>query len=82
MKLTHWYPANINPVRIGLYEIRGSHFEGRDDCDNFRFWLGNGWSGTFGTPEGAGKFKATHPYRIHTLYNPGQGMTGWRGVAK
>ena len=82
MKLTPWFPANVNPVREGLYQIRGCHFEDYIDYDNFRFWLGDGWSDTFGTPEWAERFKAAKPYGIHTSYEPGQDMTGWRGVAK
>jgi hypothetical protein len=43
MKLTEWYPANINPVRVGLYETQ--HYKyGKA----MRFWDGFWWCSTDG----------------------------------
>ena len=42
MKLTPWFPANVKPVRVGVYEVRM-----KAAC---RFGIGIG-TGSFGTQE-------------------------------
>ena len=67
-KLTPWFPANVTPVRVGVYEIDTDEFE----APNYRTWLGSGWSGTY-----IGPIESSV-----SLYRPGQGLKAWRGLAE
>lgn len=68
--LTPWFPRSVKPARVGVYEIRGARFSGR----NYRRWNGLGWGGTYAAPS---KLAQTD---TGTLYLHGQDMTGWRGL--
>lgn len=39
-KLTRWYPADVNPVHKGVYEIRVENDSG---LRWFRYWDGRNW---------------------------------------
>lgn len=43
MKLTPWFPANVKPVRAGVYEILM-------DCPWYRYWDGLNWYAGHCTP--------------------------------
>lgn len=70
-KLTPWFPGDVKPVRVGVYEITGCSFGGI----NYRVWTGKGWSDTRWEPS---DFHGLHP---KPMYFPGDDMTGWRGLA-
>ena len=74
-KLTPWFPGDVNPFRVGVYEIYGSSFTGRV----FRVWNGNGWGSTLSSPSGVDSLQCV---QCVTYYWPGEDMTGWRGLTK
>lgn len=39
-KVTNWYPAKINPVRVGWYEC---HYAGEEEYTMRRYWNGLFW---------------------------------------
>lgn len=50
MKKTSWYPANIKPVHIGVYE---TDLVLALDRFGFSYWDGSYWGNQFETPERA-----------------------------
>lgn len=69
MKLTEWFPPNIKPVHIGIYN---TSIPGNTD-QFYSYWNGELWSG--------GYFKFAEAEK----YNKMIGMTQykqWRGVLK
>lgn len=49
--LTDWYVANINPIRIGLYEIEPAEKAiWPSPAVKYANWNGTGWFNDFGTP--------------------------------
>ena len=71
MKLTRWYPPNINPVHKGVYEIKSTDEELRW----FRYWDGRHWHVGDWLPTGAtlgSNLKSTITYP----HDP------WRGLVK
>lgn len=47
MKLTEWYPADVKPVHVGVYEVRNSrplHYRAQGRLlGRYRYWDGNNW---------------------------------------
>jgi hypothetical protein len=43
MKTTEWFPATVNPVHIGYYEVRYSWEDGRDPRPTRYWWDGEAW---------------------------------------
>ena len=72
-KLTPWFPADVQPVRRGLYEVQTDDFE----APNYRVWLGDGWSGTYGSPR---NYRDARPLTERAIYPPT--ATPWRGLLK
>jgi hypothetical protein len=71
MKLTPWYPMSINPVRVGVYEVKDSI------STEYRQWSGRGWSTCLDPID-------SHLIALD-FYSPQNlaAMNGkWRGVAK
>jgi hypothetical protein len=69
MKLTPWFPPDVNPVRTGPYKIK-------KDCPSawYRYWDGENWYVGATTPDAA-----THWPRSRltdSLKRP------WRGIAE
>lgn len=67
MKLTEWYPADVKPVRVGVYE--------RDfgaGSTGFSKWTGTAWMFRGVTPDVAGE---------HTLWKSANDLP-WRGLAE
>ena len=40
MKVTPWFPVDINPVRVGWYEYTGVGLRRSNGC---RYWNGKAW---------------------------------------
>jgi hypothetical protein len=70
-ELTPWFAADVRPVRRGCYEVKTSDFP----SPNYRFWTGDGWSGTYETPDRDWSGSTS-------MYRHGHGLQGWRGLAK
>jgi hypothetical protein len=68
MKLTKWFPANINPAYPGVYEIKSPN----STWTWYRRWNGNFWFVGGSTPEDA----ASSKWRIH------KDTSKWRGLAE
>ena len=67
MKLTKWYPANVNPVRVGIYQQKS--FDGKDV--GYQHWNGIHWGGFGRSIKSAVALKDVFAF-----------STGWRGLAK
>lgn len=70
-KLTEWFPADVKPVRRGVYEVRwGWTFR---DGGGYCHWDGRTWGNTF--------FKVDRaPGRGETI--TAKQDKGWRGLAE
>jgi hypothetical protein len=42
MKKTDWFPRDVRPARVGVYETLDRRFSGRDDI-RFQHWNGKFW---------------------------------------
>jgi len=70
MKLTPWFPANVKPVRAGVYEVESlNHFK------LYRYWDGRRWRAGAHTPD-----RAIQKFRISGLPSPD--VVSWRGLAE
>jgi hypothetical protein len=70
MKLTPWFPANVKPVRAGVYEVKGD-----PKYKWHRYWDGKDWyCGSF-TPNGA--VANFNEYRLRAVIK-----FPWRGLAE
>lgn len=69
-KLTRWFPADVKPVRAGVYQTR----KGKELSDWFQFWSGTFW--------GVSQKSVFDAYAEKN--NPSWGFTTveWRGLAK
>jgi hypothetical protein len=61
---------------LGIYEIRGATFDGR----NFRPWNGEKWGFTYGEEDLKRLDMALS--ELGFIRDHGEDMTGWRGVQK
>jgi hypothetical protein len=43
MKTTEWFPATVNPVHIGYYEVRYSWEKEDEKYPSMHFWDGQKW---------------------------------------
>jgi hypothetical protein len=50
-QMTEWFPSNIKPARIGVYEIQWWFVNCWDY--GFSYWNGKQWANSAGTPESA-----------------------------
>lgn len=68
MKLTEWYPPDIKPVRIGVYETTSY-----DNTPSYQHWGGEFWG-----------FCSTHvkSAAMHGASRSGLQDVSWRGIAK
>ena len=74
-KLTEWFPAEIKPVRVGVYEVSNCFGE---KIGNFAYWDGKKWSGYNETIEGA-----IHNYNTAAEFqNRADQNKQWRGLAE
>lgn len=42
-KLTEWFPAHIDPVRIGIYEVQREYTDGSQMAPHRLRWTGSAW---------------------------------------
>jgi len=69
---TPWYPPDVNPARVGVYEVSsGAHFS------HYRFWNGSVWCLGAVTIEGARCFAKIPDVR----FAKSEGGE-WRGLSK
>lgn len=69
VKLTPWFPGNVKPVRVGVYQRPYGSY----DYPLYCWWDGKEWSAGARTP-----FEAKQ-----TRYGSGdQGHMPWRGILK
>ena len=69
-KLTDWFPADVKPVRTGVYETKQQNmFHGT----RFQFWNGKFWCAYTSTAEDAARASNSNKSSVH---NP-----AWRGRA-
>lgn len=69
-RVTPWFPADVKPVRVGVYEtVQGG-------LEYFNYWDGLRWHGAMGTPQDAETFATCH--------NPSweNAPQKWRGLAR
>ena len=66
MKLTKWFPANVNPAYPGVYEVHSPIGTW------YRRWGGNFWFAGGSTPEAAASSKCAITMNAHP----------WRGLAE
>jgi hypothetical protein len=71
MKLTEWYPGNVNPVRFGVYERDFSGGAG-PRIVGFALWTGSRWSFSSPTPRDA----------MRQRFMSSQNNLPWRGLAE
>jgi hypothetical protein len=69
-KLTDWFPADVKPVRVGVYQTR----QGEEFSDWFQFWNGTFWSESSGYVDGA--------FRSQGRPSEGFNEVEWRGLAQ
>lgn len=43
MKKTEWFPADVKPVHVGIYEVQNMY--GWDHPPLFNYWTGERWTG-------------------------------------
>jgi hypothetical protein len=43
MKKTKWFPADVKPVHVGVYEVQNMY--GSDLPNLFNYWTGKRWTG-------------------------------------
>ena len=73
MKLTSWFPANVKPVHIGVYEIAYHLFE--DEWSNgFSYWNGKKWANSCCSIRSA--------YENRTWFEGAIQEKKWRGLAE
>ena len=69
-KLTDWFPSNVNPVHLGVYETKQkNHFHGT----RFQFWNGKFWCAYSNTAKDAASHSNSNKSAVQ---NP-----AWRGRA-
>ena len=66
MRLTPWYPANIKPVREGIYQTKVQGYLG------YSFWELGRWGNQCGTVADLSRFGG---------HMPGEQDKQWRGMA-
>lgn len=66
--ITPWFPADVKPARVGVYERQGSR-----DTYPFSYWDGKRWLLSGETPEAAARHHDSASYRQNLP---------WRGLAK
>jgi hypothetical protein len=75
-KLTDWFPPDVKPVRVGVYEMRpGNDIVWGGQLGRFQHWNGERWGGYSSSPNLAAlsdcvNFTSMHQHR------------GWRGLAE
>lgn len=75
-KLTPWFPAEVNPVRRGVYRVDVDlRYNGRQE--RWAKWESGRWCLALHDYESARRTLSTS----HDLYEPGK-FIGWRGIAK
>lgn len=70
MKTTDWFPADIKPVHVGVYETKSPVF---NQPGRFSFWSGKKWSAAF-----FDRFAARNHADISTRFQERK----WRGLAE
>lgn len=72
MKLTGWYPGNVKPVRVGVYECEWGYYGVMSYYYNY--WDGSNWF--FGY--------ADYSHSMITRSSPidSEHLISWRGVVK
>jgi hypothetical protein len=68
-KLTPWFPADVKPVRVGVYQTKVDALPGERF---YNYWDGGSWHGGESTPAVAYK---------HCDYQP-DGVDYWRGLSR
>ncbi len=59
MKLTDWFPANIKPVRPGVYKTR--FYDGLRECvDGYTYWTGADWAAQWNDVKTANRLRTAH----------------------
>lgn len=64
-KLTPWYPGDVKPVRVGVYERCHAH------GNRFSYWDGEYWCGWAQSPQAAKENMGSHSFEQYTP---------WRGL--
>jgi hypothetical protein len=68
MKMTKWFPGNVKPVHVGVYETASN-----DAGQWFQYWHGTHWGYSAHTPEFA--------YERRDLWSYHQ-SDSWRGLTE
>ncbi len=72
LRLTKWFPANVSPVRVGVYE-KNFGIASKE----YQYWDGEKWHYGTGGPE------ETAQYIIARYgHNPAKTPRPWRGLAQ
>jgi hypothetical protein len=72
-KLTPWFPADVKPARVGVYE---KDFQIDEGHRSFQYWSGRRWWYGTGNPEGTKKAFLSAPHgECRPRPRP------WRGLA-
>lgn len=77
MRKTDWFPANVKPVRVGVYEAPG--FPDEPDRTYFSYFDGKGFCGQWYSPDQAMEMAATPERREHWKKS-GSRVYRWRGL--
>ena len=71
--LTDWFPPDVKPVRVGVYEI--FHPDYGNDLECFAYWDGKFWGLFMPTKQGAISERYQHNCGSHQFKT-------WRGLSK
>jgi hypothetical protein len=74
-KLTPWFPADVKPVRAGIYFVRQLHNDCKSEIvifEGYCYWSGSRWGSASGTKAGAEKLKGDRGFQNKP----------WRGLTK
>jgi len=67
-KLTPWFPANVKPVRVGVYRVQYYNYSG------FAYWDGKQWSNLVDSVASA--------YKNHDWTDGAIQQKRWRGLTQ
>ena len=72
---TPWFPLNIKPVRLGVYQIINHHAS----YAHYSYWNGKFWCFTTDSPAEAVQYKEKPSPSVGKMYNY---YDQWRGLEK
>lgn len=74
-KLTPWFPADVKPVRDGIYfvrQLRDDRKSGIVIFEGYCYWIGSRWGSASGSKAGAKRMKNDRGFQNKP----------WRGLTK